>query len=101
MASSHRSLSGAFRSPFLAARMPSASTMWALLGQEGGGGVVGNHGAGDVLPGQLVGQQGPGGEGGAAFAEGDLLQQFPLPAPAGDAQGPGGGGGGSRPGRSG
>ena len=64
-----------------------------LLGQEGGGGVVGDHGAGDVLPGQLVGQQGPGGEGGAPLAEGDLLQHLPLPAPADDAQGPGGGGG--------
>ena len=68
-----------------------------LLGQESGGGVVGNHGAGDVLPGQLVGQQGPGGEGGAAFAP-----AVPASSPGGRCPGPRWGRrSGSRPGRSG
>ena len=67
--------------------------MGPLAGQEGGGGVVGDEGAGDVFLGQLLGQQRAGGQGGAALAEGDLLQHIPLPAPAGDAQGPAGRGG--------
>ena len=64
-----------------------------LAGQEGGGGLVGDERAGHVVLAQLLGQQGPGGQRGAALAEGDLLNELPLPAPAGDAQGPGGGGG--------
>ena len=59
--------------------------MSPLVGEEGGGGIVGEDGAGDLVPVQLLGQQPFPGQFRLSLAEGDLLQDIPLVPPADDA----------------